>query len=352
MGGSMFFVTLRDLRFRARRVGLVTLLVALVLTLLYLMIGLTNQLKTEPYEALDGLGASTWVLAEGVGGPFTAASVLPLAARDELAASTEDGVHPLVVTRGTLASPPGDDDELEIQMIGYELGQLGQPSLVDGEQVQQPGEIVVDSSLDVPVGAVVEIGVERFDVVGITSDSSVLAGQAFVFVDLATAQRIAFDNADVVTAFISDGPVADTPGYAVLSSDLVAEETLGPIESAVSSISLIRILLWFVAAIVMGAVIYLTALERHRDFAVLKAVGASGRSMGLGLAFQAAVIALAAATVGAILAKLIEPAFPLPVKIPGSALITVPLLAIGVGLVSAIAGVRRVNHTDPAEAFS
>ena len=331
---------------------MVTLLVALVLTLLYLMIGLTNQLKTEPYDAVDSLGATTWVLAEGVGGPFTAASVLPLAAREELIGRSESHVEPIVVARGTLSSPPGDSTELEIQMIGYGLGNLGQPTLIDGVAVEQPGEIVVDESLDVSVGAVVQIGVERFDVVGVTTDSSVLAGQAFVFVDLATAQRIAFNNGDVVTGFIADGPVDDTPGYAIVSADSVAEETLGPIESAVASIDLIRILLWFVAAIVMGAVIYLTALERHRDFAVLKAVGASGRSLGMGLAFQAALIAHAAAAVGAVLAKLIEPAFPLPVKIPSSALVTVPLLAIGVGLVSAIAGVRRVNQTDPAEAFS
>jgi len=120
----------------------------------------------------------------------------------------------------------------------------------------------------------------------------------------------------------------------------------------VSSIDLIRILLWFVAAIVMGAVIYLTALERERDFAVLKAVGASGSSLGVGLAIQAAVIALFAAALGAVIAKLIEPSFPLPVKIPGSALLTVPAAAVIVGLVSALAGVRKVNRTDPAEAFS
>jgi putative ABC transport system permease protein len=127
--------------------------------------------------------------------------------------------------------------------------------------------------------------------------------------------------------------------------------TLGPIESAVASIDLIRILLWFVAAIVMGAVIYLTALERERDFAVLTAVGASGSSLGVGLSIQAAVIALIAAALGAVVAKLIEPSFPLPVQIPSSAFITVPVVAVLVGLVAALAGVRKVNRSDPAEAF-
>ena len=65
----MFLMTLRDLQFRAKRVALVTVLVALVLTLLYLMTGLVNQLQSEPYDAVDGIGATTWVLAEEVGVP-------------------------------------------------------------------------------------------------------------------------------------------------------------------------------------------------------------------------------------------------------------------------------------------
>lgn len=344
-------MTLRDLQFRARRVGIVIVLVALVLTLLFLMTGLAHQLKTEPYAAVDGIGASTWILAEEVGGPFTAASVLPMTAHDVLIERTDGQLEPIVVARGTIASPPGNDAEVEIQMIGHRVGALGQPRLTAGNPVTNTGEIVVDESLDIDIGSAVQIGMERFTVVGTTSDSTVLAGQAFVFVDLATAQRMTFQSTDVVTGFVADGVFSTSDGFFVLTADDVAEETLGPIESAVSSIDLIRVLLWFVAAIVMGAVIYLTALERERDFAVLKAMGASGRSLAAGLAMQAAFIALISAAVAAVVAKLVEPAFPLPVKIPTSALFTVPLLAVGVGLLAALAGVRKVNRTDPAEAF-
>ena len=348
----MFLMTLRDRQFRAKRVALVTVLVALVLTLLYLMTGLVNQLQSEPYDAVDGIGASTWVLAEEVSGPFTAASVLPLDAIDSLRSQTDGDVQPIVVSRGGLQSPVGTNAVREVQMVGHLIGALGQPTITDGNPIQGPGELVADSSLDISVGTVVQIGTERFTVVGLTSDSTVLAGQGLVFTDLATAQRIMFQNESVVTGFVSDQPLDAIDGFAILDPDDVAVATLGPIESAVSSIDLIRILLWFVAAIVMGAVIYLTALERERDFAVLKAVGASGSSLGVGLAIQAAVIALFAAALGAVIAKLIEPSFPLPVKIPGSALLTVPAAAVIVGLVSALAGVRKVNRTDPAEAFS
>ena len=256
----------------------------------------------------------------------------------------------IVVSRGSLSSE--SVESTEVVLIGHVPGELGAPTLTGGEPVSGPGEIVVDESLDRSVGDVVQVGPLEFTVVGETRDSTVLAGQALVFVDLETAQQLAFQSTDVVSGFVVNGdPGVEGDGVQVLTAREVADDALGPIESAVSSIDLIRVLLWFVAAIVMGAVIYLTALERERDFAVLKAVGASGASLGAGLALQAVIVALIAAAVGAVAAKLIEPVFPLPVTIPPSALITVPALAVVVGLLSALLGVRKVNRTDPAEAF-
>ncbi len=339
-------MTLRDLQFRARRVALVTVLVALVLTLLYLMTGLVNHLQNEPGNTVDGIGADQWVVANGVSGPFTSVSVLPLSLGDSLDAVD---AAPIVVSRGSLGLENGTTTE--IVLIGHLPGSLGQPVITNGGPISGPEQIVIDESLELDVGDIVTVGPTEFQVVGETSDSTVLAGLPLVFVDLAPAQQLAFQNPDVVTGFVVDGDPIDATGATWLSADAVADDALGPIEAAVSSIDLIRVLLWFVAAIVMGAVIYLTALERERDFAVLKAVGASGASLGAGLAFQAVIVALIAAAVGAVAAKSIEPVFPLPVTIPASALITVPVVAVLVGLCSAVLGVRKVNRTDPAEAF-
>jgi putative ABC transport system permease protein len=180
--------------------------------------------------------------------------------------------------------------------------------------------------------------------VGTTSRSTVLAGQGLVFVDLTSAPGGVFQNTEVVSGFVVNGTAdARVADVVILSANDVVDDALGPIESAVASIDLIRILLWFVAAIVMGAVIYLTALGRERDFAALKAVGAS---LGGGFSVLAIMVALIASFFGTIAAELIEPVFPLPVSIPGSAPVPVP-----VGLVSAILGVRKANRTDSAEAF-
>ena len=340
-------MTLRDLQFRARRVALVTVLVALVLTLLYLMTGLVNHLQNEPGNAVDGIGAQQWVVANGVSGPFTSVSVLSIDLADSIGG---DRSSPIVVSRGSLSGETVESTE--IVLVGHVPDELGQPTITNGEPISGPGEIVVDDSLGTSLGDTVQVGPTEFTVVGETKDSTVLAGQALVFVDLESAQQLAFQSTEVVSGFVVDGDLGDgADGTQVLTAGEVADDALGPIESAVSSIDLIRVLLWFVAAIVMGAVIYLTALERERDFAVLKAVGASGASLGAGLALQAVIVALIAAAVGAIAAKLIEPVFPLPVSIPPSALITVPVVAVLVGLGSALLGVRKVNRTDPAEAF-
>ncbi|MFK8026311.1 MAG: ABC transporter permease [Ilumatobacter sp.] len=339
-------MTLRDLQYRARRITLVTVLVALVLTLLFLMTGLVNELQSEPGRTVAGIGADTWVVAEGVSGPFTSVSVLPT----DLAANLGDSARPIVVSRGSLSA-----DGLpatEVVLVGHLPDELGSPTISAGSAVSGPGEVVLDEIFNRAPGDIVAIGPREFTVVGVASDSTVLAGQGLAFVDLSDAQQITFQSTDVVSGFVMSAAPSDAPdGVVALSADAVADDVLGPIESAVSSIDLIRVLLWFVAAIVMGAVIYLTALERERDFAVLKAVGATGASLSGALALQAVIVALVASVAAAAVAQLIEPVFPLPVSIPSSALITVPLVAVVVGLVSAMVGVRRVNRTDPAEAF-
>ena len=44
-----------------------------------------------------------------------------------------------------------------------------------------------------------------------------------------------------------------------------------------------------------------------------------------------------------VIAKLIEAVVPLPVSIPGTALVTVPVVAVLVGLASAMVGIRKVR---------
>ena len=96
---------------------------------------------------------------------------------------------------------------------------------------------------------------------------------------------------------------------------------------------------------------YLSTLERVRDFAVLKAVGASSRDLFLGLAAQSVVIALVAAALAVVLAQLMAPLFPLTIAIPWSAYAALPVVALVVGTLASLVGLRKAVTVDPALAF-
>jgi putative ABC transport system permease protein len=98
--------------------------------------------------------------------------------------------------------------------------------------------------------------------------------------------------------------------------------------------------------------IYLSALERRRDVAVLKAVGGSTAQMGGSIALQGALIALSAALIAAVLQLALVPVFPLTVTVPTRALFQIPVIAVVVSLVSGAVGLRKAVGTDPALAFS
>jgi putative ABC transport system permease protein len=107
-----------------------------------------------------------------------------------------------------------------------------------------------------------------------------------------------------------------------------------------------------VAAVIIGAVVYLSALERVRDFAVLKAMGVSNRSLIAGLALQAVLVALGAVAIAAIFQLVLAPAFPLEVTVPNRAFLQVPAFAVVMALVAGAVGMRRVARADPAAAFA
>jgi putative ABC transport system permease protein len=55
---------------------------------------------------------------------------------------------------------------------------------------------------------------------------------------------------------------------------------------------------------------------------------------------------------GALVAQLLKPAFPLPIVIESAAYLALPAIAILVGVIASLAAMRRVMTVDPALAFS
>jgi putative ABC transport system permease protein len=343
----VWLLTVRDLSFRRTRFLVVTLGVSLVLTLLYLMTGLIEQFNKEPFLTTDQLGASHWVIPEGVSGPYTSSSAL---SADQVAAVDPNGDSAeVVVARGTLTV---DDVEGEAIVIAAEPGGLGTPEPTQGSRPTASGEVMLDTSSGASVGDDVQLGDDTYTVVGLSTDTTVLAGLVGTFVTLDDARATIFGGTPVTSAVLLDAePFSTVEQTQVITTETAAEDALGPLESAVASIDLIRVLLWVVAAIIIGSVVYLSALERSRDFAVLKAMGGRNGQLAGSLALQASLVALTAAVLATLFQLLLVPVFPLTVRVPISAYWTIPLLAVAVSLLAGWAGMRRVANADPASAF-
>jgi len=343
----MLLLTFRDLMYRKTRFVVVTILGAVVFALLFVMTGLVNQFNLEPADTVEQFGADEWVLPEGVSAPFTSVSVMPAAAFDAVDAATKS---PVVITRSSLSD--GGTPE-EVVLVGFEPGGLGAPQIVEGRIPEGPGEAAVDVTAGVEVGDDVALAGEPFTVVGLTENTTVLAGIPFTYLTLPEAQMLAFTTTQVISSVLVSGDLGPLPpGLASLTSDDVVEQTLAPLDGAIASIDLVRALLWIVAAIIVGAVVYLSALDRQRDFAVLKAVGTSNSSLLGSLALQAVLIALGAVALAAIIQIFLAPQFPLPVTVPSRAFWQLPLLAVIMALAAGAIGMRKVLRSDPSQAFS
>jgi putative ABC transport system permease protein len=110
-------------------------------------------------------------------------------------------------------------------------------------------------------------------------------------------------------------------------------------------------LLWIVATGIVGSMVYLSALERSRDFAVFKATGATNRSLLAGLLLQAAVLAAASAVVAVVVAWLLVPSFPFTVQIPAALYLRLAAIVTAVGVLASLAGLRQAVKVQPALAF-
>lgn len=344
----MLLLTLRDLQYRATRFAVVILATALVFTLLLLMTALSQQFDREPRETVDRLGASEWILREGASGAFTSAATM-----DPRVASRVRGratLAPIVIARHSMRIEDATED---IVVVGFVPGGLGEPDLLSGKLPRRSGEVAIADASELEVGDDLRIGSSTYRVTGLVEESTIFAGMPLTFMQIGDAQQLLYRGQKLATALLADGEVGSVPaGLQTVSNEAIVEDAIRPLKRSISSINLVRGLLWIVAAMIIGAVVYLSAMERQRDFAILKAVGSADRDLLLGVAIQGVLVAAAAALLAAVLQIFLVPVFPLRVVVTAGVLIQLPIAAIVISLIASAAGLRRVSSADPAAAFA
>jgi putative ABC transport system permease protein len=349
----MFSITMQDLRFRARQFLIAVGGAGLIFAMTLLLSGLAAGFRVEVVQTVEGLGAQAWAVGSGSGAAARIIALPPVPGSDAAAVGAEPGVRrvgPLIVVpqaaeAGTMVT--------SVNLIGILPHALGSPTPESGRGVDGNGQAVVDRRLGLGIGQHFAVGGHGFTVVGLVSDRTLDGGVANAYVTLGEAQDIVFGGRNLISGVLTTGvPKALPAGLALKTNNQIEQASINQLGSAVSSIDNTREFMWLIAAVIVAALIYVTALERTRDFAVLKALGSTSRLLFAGLATQAVVVALAAAAVGAVISTFMGGLFAQPVDIPGSAYVILPISALVVGLVASLAALRRAVSVDPAVAFA
>ena len=345
----MWLLGLRDLQWRRRRFFIAVLATSIVFALTLLLAGASSGLKNEGRRIVSSFRADAWLVAQGTSGPFTASTVIPADTAREVAALP--GVRkadPVVLLRSTV-----DDGSLrDVNVIGYRRGGIGTPAVEDGRLPRRDGEVVADTRLGADPGESVQLNGTRVRVVGTAAGITYAFGTPTIVMPLRAAQELVFAGQPLASAIVTRGVPESVPAdLKLLRDDEVRKDLDRPAKSGNETIDFLNFLLWIVAAGIIGSLVYVSALERVRDFAVLKATGVSSRTLLGVLMIQSVFLSVAAALVAAGLAQLLKPSFPFEVSIESSSYVTLLVIALVVGFVASLVGLRRAVGVDPALAF-
>ncbi|MGC5255941.1 ABC transporter permease [Gordonia sp. DT218] len=344
------FIGIRDIRFATGRFALICAVIAMMTFLVVALSALTNGLQNQSISAISRLPGQTLVLQD------TAGSEGPSLSQSELDESTvrrivdengggasELGVTTTRITHGDVTSTAAVFGAGTDLMPTPDVGGLPRSGgiLLTREQAD---------ALGVGIGDPVTVGPTRLrvDAIGPAGD---YAHTPVAYTSMDTWRELS--HGQNASAVVLSGGSTDAPGTVSVSMPK-AVDTVPGYRSERGSLLAIQAMLLAISALVVGAFFAVWTVQRLRDLAVVRALGANRWYLlrdGFG---QAALVLFVGELVGALLgiglAAAASAAVPVALTVGGIAL---PLVAMTLlGSAGALLAVRRVTVVDPVVAMS
>ena len=372
-------LAVRDIRHHLGRFVLTCLGLGLLLGVVLSMIGIYRGLVDDAQALVRAPGADLWVVESTRRGPFAEASRIPSDTREavaRLAGIAEAGA----VTYQTVEVPRGGQS-VRLNVVGFEIGRLGGPArLVAGRTIARAHfELVADQRAGLRLGEAVRLGRDTYTVVGLTQGQVDSGGNAVAYMTLADAQTLQFelqgaaarsqavrgvaDNRNTVNAVVARlklGADGATVKQAVerwkhLAALTQAEQELllltAVVDKARKQIGLFTVTLLTVSTVVISLIVYTMTMDKIREIATLKLIGAPDRTI-VGLILQQAVaLGLIGFGLGAGLIASVADKFPRRVLLlPEDAAVLAGVVVLAC-LLASLMGVRLALRVEPAQAL-
>ncbi len=370
----------RDIRHRRGRFLLTCLGLGLLLSVVLSMIGIYRGLVSDALTLARAPAVDIWVVETGTRGPFAEASRIPGDTREAIARL--HGVEAAGSITYQSVETRHRGRKLRLQVVGYEPGRPGgPPEIVEGRPITRSHyEMIADRRTGLVPGDRLRLGRDLYTVVGLTENLVSSGGDPVVHITLRDSQQLQFELApaaarrelargtgpgpsDIVNAVIvrtrpnvAPERVAETiRRWRQLSAVTQAGQehilTRSVVDKARKQIGLFTSLLLVVSAVIIALIIYTMTMDKLREIATLKLIGAPDRTI-VGLVLQQALaMGILGYTFGALLILAVADHFPRRVLLRpedglalGIAVVLVCVLASGLG-------VRLALSVDPAAAL-
>jgi putative ABC transport system permease protein len=390
-------LAIRDIRAHMTRFLLTCLGLGTLLTVVMAMSGIYRGLVADATRIVNSTPAQLWIVQQGTRGPFAENSRLPENLQYAIAAVP--GVRQASPVSYQNVQIRHGDKAIRMMLVGYRLGGLGGPSnLVAGRPLLKTHyEIVVDQKSGHAVGETIRLGLEDYRVVGVTRSMVSPSGDPLGYLSLSDAQTVQFqldndavrnnrqrlaatyatlgkmssllgaratqqaiaasENVHLVNAVVAEldpgvrlsdvaGHVQRWNHYRVFSQDQERNVLFGYIEKSQKQLWLFRTILMSVAAVIIALIVYTLTMDKLREIATLKIIGAPDRTI-VGLILQQSLaMGVLGFALGYLLISQTYTLYPRTVLLQ-----TLDMGVLFVCVLASLLGIGRALKVDPAVAL-
>jgi putative ABC transport system permease protein len=330
--------------------------------------GTSRWVTSSSTAYLDHSSSSLVIAQTGIDDLLFAQSTFPQATEGVAGrVSGVASVHSIVAVNGVVAA---GGTHLPVFLIGYQPDQGGGPWSIDaGTSHPRGSQVVLDRGFariaNVKLGDTVSLFGQSLRVVG-TSAGTDAAGDFFVFVPLEVAQRVTGAGAvsyglvqldHGVSGRAVAAEVNRIPGvHAMARSELAANDRAMITTSFAEPVQIVALVGLLAGVLIAGLVLYTATVEHSRDYAVLKAMGATAGVVYGSALIQSAVLSVFGILLGWALAAMLAFAFDTWDPVVESQLdldlvAEVAAVILAVNALAALLPIRHVSRIDPQEVF-
>lgn len=401
-------LAVRDIRHNSGRFVFTTLGIGLLLMIVMGMGGIYRGLIYEATLLVDRVGADLWVVQGSTRGPFAEISRISASLEDRVSAVPGVARARRFVSHTIQRVHQGRPLRMVVQGLSWPEDRGEWIPLVAGRALGQAHyEMIADLSLRLPLGEKIKLGRDVYEVVGHTRGMVGSSGDGLTFftvsdalaiqsdvpgeavrleraarrarledIEIGRLQPLLLDRAagpsgsipalskpQVSAVLVTLHPGADTaavratldnwPDITVYSTQEQKDLLLsGMVDKAKRQLGLFRVLLIIISTIIIALIIYTLTLDKIRDIALLKLIGARNRVIG-GLILQQSLLmgAFGYALAWGI-GQFTFPHFPRLVVVEPADLISLGFIVLIISTLASLLGIWKALRVEPNTVLS